>query len=154
VNRIAEVCRIGFGEVDKDTEEKILKILKMKTIAVVGVSPKEERASNYVPRYMKEKGYKIIPVRPGAKELLGEKCYKTLDEIEEPVDLVNIFRRSEFCPEIAKKAVEIGAKAIWMQEGVVSEEAKKIAEDAGLLVVMDYCLKKAYAKYMETDSNG
>jgi predicted CoA-binding protein len=144
-------CRIGFGNTTKEDEEKILKILNMKTIAVVGMSPKEDRPSNYVPKYMEKRGYKIIPVRPGIKEISGKKCYKTLEDIEEPVDIVNVFRRSEFCPEIAKKAVKIGAKAIWMQEDVISQEAKSIAENAGLLVIMDLCLQKAYAKYIEKD---
>ncbi len=145
----SNACRIGFGKVFKNDEEKILRILSMKTIAVVGMSPKENRPSNYVPRYLMEKGYEIIPVRPGAKEILGKKCYRDLEEVDIPVDVVNVFRRSEYCPEIAKKAVKIGAKAIWMQEGVESDEAKKIAEDAGLLVVMNLCLEKAHYKYIE-----
>ncbi len=143
------VCRVKFGDVTHKDEENIVKILNMKTIAVVGMSPKEDRASHYVPKFMQEKGYKIVPVRPGAKEILGERCYKSLEDIEEPIDVVNVFRRSEFCPEIAKKAVQIGAKAVWMQEGIISDEAKKIAEDGGLIVVMDYCLMKAYSKYLE-----
>ncbi len=144
------VCRIGLGNVTKTDEEKILKILSMKTIAVVGMSPKKDRPSNYVPRYMLEKGYNIIPVRPGAKEILGIKCYRDLDDIDVSVDVVNVFRRSEYCPEIAKKSVNIGAKALWMQEGIYSEEAKLIAENAGLLVVMDLCLQKAHAKYAKS----
>lgn len=142
-------CRIGFGDVVENDEEKILKILSMKTIAVVGMSPKKDRPSNYVPRYMMEKGYKIIPVRPGTKEILGIKCYKDLEELDMAVDVVNVFRRSEYCPEIAKKAVKIGAKALWLQEGVYSQEAKQIAESAGLLVIMDLCLEKAHYKYIE-----
>ena len=144
-----DVCRVGLGDVTKEDEEKMLKLLSMKTIAVVGISPKEDRASHYVPKFMQEKGYRIIPVRPGVKEILGERCYRNLDDVEESVDVVNVFRRSEFCEDIAKKAVKIGAKAIWMQEGVISYEAKKIAEDAGLIVIMDFCLEKAYSKYIE-----
>ncbi len=146
-------CRIDTGEISSPEKEKLLKILSMKTIAVVGMSPKKDRPSNYVPRYMKEKGYRIIPVRPGIKSILGERCYRDLEEIEEPVEIVNVFRRSEFCPEIAEKAVKIGAKALWLQEGIVSEEAKKIAEDAGLLVVMDKCMQKIHAT-LEEELNG
>ncbi len=142
-------CRIGFGDVAENDEEKILKILSMKTIAVVGMSPKKDRPSNYVPRYMMEKGYEIIPVRPGTKEILGRKCYRDLEELDVAVDVVNVFRRSEYCPEIAKKAVKIGAKALWLQEGVYSQEAREIAESAGLLVIMDLCLEKAHYKYIE-----
>ncbi len=146
---MVNVCRIGFGDVAKDDEKKIMEILKMKTIAVIGVSPKPDRPSNYVPKYMQEKGYKVVPIRPGLKEILGERCYRSLDEVREPIELVNVFRRSEFCPQIAKQAVNIGAKAIWLQEGVISQEAKEIAEKHNLLVIMDLCLKKAYEKYIE-----
>ena len=143
------VCRINFGDISEEKEKTVLKILKMKTIAVVGISPKEDRPSNYVPRYLQERGYKIIPVRPGVKEILGEKAYKKLSDVPENVEVVNVFRRSEFCVDIAKQAVEIKAKALWLQEGIINEEAKKIAEENGLLFIMDYCLKKAYAKYIE-----
>ncbi len=144
-------CRLGFGEVSKEDKKKIIEILNMKDIAVVGISPKKDRPSNYVPRYMQERGYRIIPIRPGVKEILGSKCYRDLEDVEESVDVVNVFRRSEFCPEIAKKAVKIGAKALWLQEGIISYEARKIAEDAGLIVVMDYCMEKAYSKYIENN---
>lgn len=149
--RRVNVCRLGFGEVSKEDEKKIIEILNMSTIAVVGISPKEDRPSNYVPRYMQERGYKIVPIRPGAKEILGSRCYRDLEDVEEAVDVVDVFRRGEFCAEIAKKAVKIGAKALWLQEGIVSYEARKIAENAGLIVVMDYCLEKAYSKYMENN---
>ncbi len=143
------VCRVNFGEVSDKEEEKILEILKMRTIAVVGISPKEDRPSNYVPRFLMERGYEIIPVRPGVKQVLGLKCYSDLENLDKPVDVVNVFRRGEYCPKIAEKAVKIGAKALWMQEGVISEKAKDIAEKAGMLVVMDFCIEKAYSKYME-----
>ncbi|AEA33199.1 CoA-binding domain protein [Hippea maritima DSM 10411] len=142
-----DVCRVDFGQPTKEEERKIKEILKMKTIAVVGISPKETRPSNDVARYMLNHGYDVIPVRPASREILGRKCYRDLESIDRPVDVVDVFRRSEYCPEIAKKAVKIGAKALWLQEGVISEEAKRIAEEAGLLVIMDYCLKKAHQKY-------
>ena len=144
-----DVCRIGFGQPTEEEERKIKEILRMKTIAVVGISPKDTRPSNDVARYMLNHGYDIIPVRPATTQILGLKCYKDLESIDRPVDVVDVFRKSEYCPEIARKAVKIGAKALWLQEGIVSEEAKRIAEEAGLLVVMDYCLKKAHQKYAE-----
>lgn len=144
-----DVCRINFGDISEKEEKIVLEILKMKTIAVVGISPKEDRPSNYVPRYLQKRGYKIIPVRPGVKKILGEKTYKRLSDVREGVDVINVFRRPEFCVDIAKQAVEIRAKALWLQEGIINEEAKKIAEENGLLFIMDYCLEKAYAKYIE-----
>lgn len=110
-------------------------------IAVVGLSPKESRPSNMVARYLLEAGFTVIPVNPGQTEILGLKCYSSLSEIEEPVDIVNVFRRSEDVPPIAELAVTIGAKALWMQLGVINDRAKEIAEAAGLTVVMDRCIK-------------
>ncbi len=149
----ALACRIDLGNIDKQEKEKLLKILSLKTIAVVGMSPKKNRPSHYVPKYMQDHGYKIIPVRPGVKSILDQKCYPDLEDVKEKVDIVNVFRRSEFCAEIAKKAVKIGAKALWLQEGIVSEEARKIAESAGLMVVMDMCMQKVHAK-LKGENNG
>ena len=125
-------------------EEKILK--DNKTIAIVGLSSNPERPSYRVASYMKEKGYKIIPVNPNEKEVLGEACYPDLSSIPGHVDVVDIFRKSEDCPPIAREAVKIGADVVWMQEGVVSEEAATCARDAGLKVVMDKCIKKEHEK--------
>ena len=125
-------------------EEKILK--DNKTIAIVGLSSNPERPSYRVASYMKEKGYKIIPVNPNEKEVLGQTCYPDLSSIPGHVDVVDIFRRSEDCPPIAREAVKIGADVVWMQEGVVSEEAATCARDAGLKVVMDKCIKKEHEK--------
>ncbi len=142
-------CRVNLGEVDPVEKEKILKALRMKNIAVVGLSPKENRPSYDVAKYLMENGYNIIPVRPATKEILGKRCYRSLKEIDEPVDIVDVFRRSEYCPEIAKEAVEIGAKVLWLQEGIYSEEAKRIAESNGLIVVMDRCIKKAHREFKD-----
>jgi predicted CoA-binding protein len=95
---------------------------------------------------MKRAGYRIIPVNPGHREILGEPCYPNLDAIPEPVDIVDIFRRSEYVPEIVEAAIRIGAKAIWMQEGVYHEEAARRAEAAGLVVVMDRCILKDHRR--------
>ena len=142
-------CRVDLGRVDDEEKEKIKQVLRMKNIAVVGISPKEDRPSYDVAKYLKENGYNIIPVRPAVKEILGEKCYRSLEDIDRPVDVVDVFRRSEHCVEIAKQAVKIRAKALWLQEGVYSEEAKRIAETAGLIVIMDKCLKKAHREFKD-----
>ena len=115
-----------------------------KTIAVVGLSPKESRPSNMVARYLIEAGYTVIPVNPGQKKILGLDCYPDLAAIPTPVDIVDIFRRSEDVPPIVAEAIAIGAKAIWMQEGVTHAEAARTAQAAGLMVVMDRCLKTAH----------
>jgi hypothetical protein len=116
------------------------------TIAVVGLSNKRFRPSYGVSEYMKRSGYRIIPVNPGHAEILGEKSYPDLESIPEPVDIVNIFRRSECVPEIVDAAIRIGAKAIWMQEGVVDERAAAKARAAGLAVVMDRCVLKEHRR--------
>lgn len=118
-----------------------------KTIAVVGLSPKRMRPSHGVSQYMQDQGYRIIPVNPAAPpEILGEKVYSSLEAISEPVDIVDIFRESSAVPEIVDSAIRIGAKAIWMQEGVIHEEAAKRAEEAGIFVVMDLCILKEHHK--------
>jgi uncharacterized protein len=111
-----------------------------RTIALVGASPRPERPSNSVMRYLLAQGYRVIPVRPvGPPEILGQKRVGTLAEIEEQGDLVDVFRRSEFCPDVARQAVQAGAGALWLQLGVVSAEARTIAEAAGLDYVEDEC---------------
>lgn len=127
-----------------DTIKRIL--TEFKTIAVVGLSPKTDRPSYRVANYLKSKGYRIIPVNPNATEILGERCYPNLSSIPERVEVVDIFRRSEDVPPIVDEAIKIGARAIWMQEGIVNEEAAKKAEKAGLLVVMDKCMYKEHAR--------
>lgn len=123
-----------------NAKETIQKILAMKTIAVVGLSPKEIRPSYGVAKYLQSVGYKIIPVNPGHPQILGEKSYPTLRDIPVKIDVVDVFRRPEHVLPIAEAAIEIGAKAIWFQDGVVNEAAAKLAEEAGLLVVMDDCM--------------
>ena len=115
-----------------------------RTIAVVGLSPKESRPSNMVARYLIEAGHTIIPVNPGQEEILGLNCYPDLGSIPVPVDIVDIFRRSEDVPPIVAESIAIGAKAVWMQEGVIHAEAARTARAAGLLVVMDRCIKTVH----------
>ncbi|OKY73665.1 MAG: CoA-binding protein [Desulfobulbaceae bacterium DB1] len=115
------------------------------TIAVVGLSPKENRPSNQVARYLQDVGYRIIPVNPGQSEILGEICYPSLLDIPGPVDVVDIFRRPEEVPAVVEQAVRIKAKAVWMQEGIVNDEAARLAREHGLRVVMDRCMKIDHA---------
>ncbi|MEO8291384.1 MAG: CoA-binding protein [Gaiellaceae bacterium] len=110
-----------------------------RTIALVGASPRPERPSNSVMRYLLEQGYRVIPVRPHRREVLGIPCVDSLAEIEEPIDLVDVFRRAEFCPQVAEDAVAAGAKALWLQLGIVSPEARRIAESAGMDYVENAC---------------
>lgn len=117
-----------------------------RTIAVVGLSNKRFRPSYGVTEYMQQAGYRIIPVNPQESTVLGEKCYPDLDSVPEPVDIVDIFRRSEFVPEIVEAAIRKGAKVVWMQEGVIHEEAARRAEAAGLAVVMDHCILKEHRR--------
>jgi predicted CoA-binding protein len=116
------------------------------TIAVVGLSNKPWRASYGVSEYMQRAGYRIIPVNPELTEVLGEHCYPNLEAVPEAIDIVNVFRRSELVPEIVEAAIRVGAKAVWMQEGVVHEKAAARARAAGLTVVMDRCLLKEHRK--------
>ena len=132
-------------------EEDIKKILSdSKTVAVVGISPKEDRPSYIVASYLKSKGYRIIPVRPDGEEILGEKVYHSLTEIPKGVgvDVVDIFRRSEDVPPIVEEAIQRKARVVWMQEGVIHKEAEQKAEKAGLKVVMDRCMKKEHQKLL------
>ncbi len=118
-----------------DLVERIL--TETKTIAVVGLSPNVERDSNRVSRYLKEVGYRIIPVNPAVSEVLGEKSYPDLKSIPEPVDMVDIFRRSELVGPVVDEAIEVGAKFIWMQDGVINQEAADRATAAGIPVIMN-----------------
>jgi uncharacterized protein len=119
-----------------------------KTIAVVGLSSKRMRPSYGVSEYLQRSGYRIIPVNPTETEVLGEKSYATLDEVPEPVDIVDVFRRSEYVPDIVDAAIRIKAKAVWMQEGVVHEAAAEKARAAGLEVIQDRCILKEHRRVM------
>jgi predicted CoA-binding protein len=127
--------------------KRIAEILNSaRTIAVVGLSGKRYRPSYGVAEYLKRAGFRIIPVNPEETEVLGEKSYPDLDSIPDVIDVVDIFRRSEFVPEIVEAAIRKGAKAIWMQEGVVNEEAAHRAEEAGIAVAMDRCILKDHRR--------
>ena len=118
------------------------------TIAMVGLSPKEARPSNLVARYLLAAGYTVIPVNPGQSEILGLACYPSLSDIPGAVDIVDIFRRAEDVPPLVEEAIRIKARAVWMQEGIVHQDAAAMARDAGLLVVMDRCIKTVHHSMM------
>ena len=120
------------------------------TIAVVGLSGKRIRPSYGVAEYMQRAGYRIIPVNPAEQQVLGETSYPDLDSIPGPIDIVDIFRRPEFVPEIVEAAIRKGAKVIWMQEGVIHEDAARRATDAGLTVVMDRCILKDHRRLVKS----
>lgn len=119
-------------------------LTEARTIAMVGLSPKEARPSNMVARYLLAQGYEVIPVNPGQSEILGLPCYPSLTAVPGPVDIVAVFRRSEEVGPVAKAAVTKGAMALWMQEGISNEAAARVARAAGLEVIMDRCIKTVY----------
>ena len=122
-------------------------LAQSKTIAVVGLSDKPHRTSYQVSEAMQNAGYKIIPVNPQITESLGETAVASLRDIKEPIDIINVFRRSEHLPQIAEESKNIEAKAFWVQQGVYSEEADRILNDDSKLVIMDSCIKVAHAIY-------
>jgi len=135
--------------IEKYTDYRTL-LQNTATIAIVGLSPKEVRPSNLVARYLIGAGYRVLPVNPGQKSILGLHCYPRLTEITEKVDIVNIFRRVEEVFPIVEDAVRIGAKAVWMQQGIVHHEAAVFAEKHGLEVIMDRCIKVEHMRIVGT----
>lgn len=118
------------------------------TIAVVGLSPKPDRPSHRVASYMQEVGYRIVPVNPGQDEILGQRCYPDLHAVPHRVDIVNIFRRSDQVEPIVRDAIGIGARVIWMQQGVVNTPAARLAEENGMTVIMDRCISVDHRSFM------
>ena len=130
-----------------NSRETIRKILdECRTIAVVGLSSNSGRASNGVSRYMQSQGYRVIPVNPNETEVLGQKAYATLAEVPDKIDLVDVFRRSDEAGRAVDEAIAIGARAVWLQEGVIDNSAAQRALDAGLMVVMDRCWLKDHSR--------
>ncbi|MDH5644073.1 MAG: CoA-binding protein [Gemmatimonadota bacterium] len=130
---------------DKEMKEILL---SAKTIASVGLSSSDEKESFWVVNYLQEQGYKIIPVNPKADEILGEKVYQSLSDIPDKVDIVQVFRKPEDVPPVVEEAIKIGAKVVWMQAGIVNEEAAQKARDAGLQVVMNACMRIIHQRLM------
>lgn len=146
-----EVCEIPAFETTSDDIRHILNTVK--TIAIVGLTPKEERDSNKVARYLQQEGYRIIPVNPKYDEILGLVSYPNLSEVPEEIDVVDIFRKPNVVKEIVDSAIKKGVKIIWMQEGIVNNEAAEKAKNAGLKVVMNKCMMKEHIKMMRQNAN-
>jgi predicted CoA-binding protein len=121
-------------------------LLSAKTIASVGLSSNQQKESYWIVSYLKDQGYRIIPVNPTADEILGEKAYPDLESVPEKIDVVQVFRKPEDVPPVVDSAIKIGAKAVWMQEGIVNEEAAQKARQAGLQVVMDACMRVTHRR--------
>jgi predicted CoA-binding protein len=125
------------------SDQELRSILgEAKTIAVVGLSSKPHRDSHQVSEWLQEKGYRTIPVNPNETEVLGEKAYPSLLDVPEKIDVVDVFRRAEYTPEVAEQAVKIGAKVLWLQDGIVNEDAWNIAQSGGIDVVMGVCIRR------------
>ncbi len=120
---------------------------RRKSIAVVGISPKKHRPSHQVARYLFDAGFTVVPVNPGQNEILGLPCYPDLLSIDRSIDIVNIFRSSEHVLPIVRDAITIGAKVIWMQEGIINDSAAEVARQAGLQVIMDRCIKTDHMQF-------
>ncbi len=131
---------------DAETIQRVLNAAK--TIAIVGLSKKELRASYFVGFYLRRHGYTVVPVNPREPEILGQKCYPTLGDVPGQIDIVNVFRAPDALPAIAREAVAAGAGNLWCQFGVVNEEGARIAEEGGVSVVMDRCIKVEHARYV------
>jgi uncharacterized protein len=133
---------IDVGQGEKLQEKEILD--KYRRVAIVGVSPKPDRDSNRVIRYLNDHGYEVIPVNPTAMEVIGKTCYPDLSSVPGKVEIVDIFRKPEDVGPVVDEAIKIGASVIWMQEGIENEEAAAKAREAGMVVIMDRCIKKAH----------
>lgn len=145
----AAAARAASRQTSSDPIRDLL--LRYRTLAVVGLSPKPSRPSHGVAAYMRAHGYRIIGVNPSAKSVFGDHCYAALEDVPDAFDVVVIFRRSEFVPAIVESAIRVGAKVIWMQEGITSPAAAQVARKAGIEVVEDRCILKEHAKRFVTD---
>ena len=134
---------------DPHTDEEILEILKMKKVAVVGMSKNPDKAAHYVPKYLHDNGYDITPVNPNAEVILKKQCYDEITDVPDDVDIVDVFRPSKEAPGIATKAAKIGSKVLWLQYGLHSDEAEKISENSKMQYVSDKCIKQEYQKIFE-----
>ena len=121
-------------------------LLSARTIASVGVSSSPQKESYGIVQYLKNQGYRMIPINPTADEIMGQKCYPDLESVPEPIDVVQVFRKPEDVPPVVESAIKIGAKVVWMQEGIVNDDAAQKARDAGLQVVMDACMRATHRR--------
>ena len=137
---------------DSHSDDEIKRIYDMKNVAVVGMSKTGGKAANYVPRYLIEQGYNVIPVNPTAPEIMGKKSYRLVSSVPESIDIVDVFRPSEDVPAVVRDALKKeGIKVIWMQEGIYSEEAERIAKEEGVDVVYNRCMMAEHARLFNTD---
>lgn len=127
-------------DVDSHSDDQIRKILSLKTVAVVGMSKNEEKAAHYVPKYLLSQGYDVIPVNPTADQILDKKCHASLDDIQERIDIVDVFRPSDQVLPVIEEAIKKKPKVIWLQEGIHNEEAENLARKAGIQVVYNRCM--------------
>ncbi len=125
---------------DKHTDEEIKQILSLKNVAVVGISKNSEKAAHYVPKYLASNGYNIIPVNPNANEILEKKCYSKVDQVQESIDIVDVFRPSDQVLPVVKDAIKMKPKVIWLQEGIHNEEAEELARNQGIKVIFNRCM--------------
>ena len=136
---------VAFRAMDTTLEQTLRDIYaSAETIAVVGATPNPEKAGNSIPRYLQSQGYRIVPVTPSHDEVLGARAYATLADVDVPVDVVDVFRPASEAPGIVREAIAVGAKVVWLQLGIVSQEAAAIGEEAGLTVIMDLCMGAAH----------
>jgi len=127
-------------EKDSFTDNEIKEIFSLKNVAVVGMSKNEEKAAHYVPKYLSEQGYDITPVNPTADTILGKKCYKNINEVDAPIDIVDVFRPSDEVLPVVQEAIKKNPKVIWLQEGIHNQEAEELARNAGIKVVFNRCM--------------
>lgn len=127
-------------EMDSNTDDEIRKILALKNVAVVGMSKNAEKAAHYVPKYLDSQGYHIVPVNPTADEILEKKCYSSLLDVEEPIDIVDVFRPSDQVLPVIQEAIKKKPKVIWLQEGIHNPEAEALAEKAGIKIIFNRCM--------------
>jgi len=128
-------------------EECCALLKRVRTIAVVGLSPNPGRPSHGVSRYLQERGYTVIPIHPAAREVLGQPAYRRLADVPVPIDLVDVFRRAEAIPAVVDECLELGLKAIWIQDGIINESAAERARTAGMMVIMDRCIYRDLRRY-------
>ena len=141
---MTEGCELPLHNAPPEQVKQLLR--SHRVVAVVGVSAKEDRDSNRVARYLMRSGYRVVPVNPAYEEVLGTKCFRSLEDIPFGVDIVDIFRKPEAVPEIVEQAIRKGAKAVWMQEGIVDNKSAARARQAGLSVVMNRCMMKEHMR--------
>ena len=135
-------------ENDTHSDDEIMEILKLKNVAVVGISKNSQKAAHYVPKYLASQDYNIIPVNPNATEILDKKCHSNLSEIEEQVDIVDVFRPSDQVMPVIQEAIKLRPKVIWLQEGIHNIEAEKIAREQGIDVVFNRCMLAEHQRLM------